>query len=136
MAFSFLNTSSFLFQMQTFSVVTIFTLLTKFGLVVKHGKSKVFHFSRAHSNFNPSLLDLSSFRGPILLPKNTWHYFSFVFNWKLLFRHYINFYANKAISTIKYMKMLGNSTRRLNPLQKRWLYRCYVLPIILYGFQL
>ena len=31
--------------------------------------------------------------------------------------------------------MLGNSTRGLNPLQKRQLYRCCVLPIALYSFQ-
>ena len=31
--------------------------------------------------------------------------------------------------------MLSNSTRGLNPLQKRHLYRSYTLPIALYGFQ-
>ena len=46
------------------------TLLTKFSLVVKHGKSEVFHFSRSHENFNPSPLDLSPLRGLTLLPKN------------------------------------------------------------------
>ena len=43
----------------------------------------------------------------------------FSFNQKLLFRQYIDFYSNKEISTIKCMKMLGNSNRGLNPLQKR-----------------
>ena len=32
--------------------------------------------------------------------------------------------------------MLENSLRGINPLQKRWLYRCCALPIALYGFQL
>ena len=44
--------------------------------------------------------------------------------------------ANKTISTIKYMKMLGNSSRGLIPTQKRCLYRCYILPIALYSYQL
>ena len=34
------------------------------------------------------------------------------------------------------MKLLGNSSHGINPLQKRLLYRSYVLPITLYGFQL
>jgi len=32
--------------------------------------------------------------------------------------------------------MLGNSLRGLNPIQKRHLYRCCTLPIVLYRFQL
>ena len=34
------------------------------------------------------------------------------------------------------MKILCNSNCGINPLQKRLLYRSYVLPIVLYGFQL
>ena len=34
------------------------------------------------------------------------------------------------------MKLLGNSLRGINPIQKRLLYRCCILPIVLYGFQL
>ena len=34
------------------------------------------------------------------------------------------------------MKLLGNSSREINPIQKRLLYRCCILPIALYGFQL
>jgi len=37
---------------------------------------------------------------------------------------------------VKCIKLLGNSSQGINPLQKRLLYRCYVLPIALYGFQL
>ena len=43
---------------------------------------------------------------------------------------------NKAISMVKCMKLLGNSSRGINPLQKRLLYRSCILPIALYGFQL
>ena len=45
-------------------------------------------------------------------------------------------YANKAISMVKYMKVLGNSTRGLIPLQKHLLYRNCILPITLYSHQL
>ena len=49
---------------------------------------------------------------------------------------HINFYANKIISIVKYMKLLSNSTHGLISHQKHLLYRSYILPIALYGFQL
>jgi len=111
-------------------------LLTKFGLQVKHSKTKVFHFSRVHGTFNPPPLDLSPLDSLILSLKSSWHYLGFIFNRKLSFHSHINFYANKAILTIKCMKILGNSTRGLNLYQKCLLYECCAMPITLYGFQL
>ena len=60
----------------------------------------------------------------------------FIFNHKLTFYKHINHYSNKAISIVKCMKLLGNSSRGINPLQKCLLYRCCILPIALYSFQL
>ena len=114
----------------------ISSLLTKCSLVVEHRKTNIFHFSKSHSLFNPPSLDLSPLEGLILLPKDTWKYLGFIFDYKLNFRNHIDFYVNKVISTIKYMKLLGNSLRGINLLQKRKLYRCCTLPIILYGFPL
>ena len=105
-------------------------------LIVKYGKTDIFHFSRAHRVFNPPSLNLSALESPILLPKETWRYLSFIFDQKLIFRIHIDFYANKAISTVKYMKLLDNSSRGINPLQKRRLYKCCALPIALYVFPL
>ena len=68
--------------------------------------------------------------------KDTWKYLGFIFDRKLLFHQHIDYYSNKAISTIKCMKILGNSVRGLIPYQKCLLYRSCVLPIALYGFQL
>ena len=96
----------------------------------------MFHFNRSHGFFNPPPLDLSSIGGPILRPKDTWKYLGFIFDRKLSFHKHIDFYANKAILMIKYMKLLGNSSRGINPLQKHLLYRCCALPIALYSFQL
>jgi len=50
----------------------ISSLLTRFGLVMEHGKTEIFYFSRSHGAFNPPLLDLTSLGGPILLPKLIW----------------------------------------------------------------
>jgi len=110
------------------------TLLSKFCLQVEHSKTKVFHFSRTYSTFNPPLLDLSPIGGPLLIPKDTWKYLGFIFDRKLCFHKHINYYTNKAISTVKCMKIIGNSTRDLIPQQKRLLYRSCALPIALYGF--
>jgi len=49
---------------------------------------------------------------------------------------HICFYSNKALSTIKGMKMLGNSTKGLSPSHKHLFYRMYIMLITLYGFQL
>jgi len=114
----------------------ILSLLMKCDLVVEHGKTDIFHFSRSHGLFNLPPLNLSSLGGLVLLLKDIWKYLGFIFNCKLNFRNHIDFYANKAISTIKCIKLLGNSLRGINPLQKRRLYRCCTLPIILYKLPL
>ena len=111
-------------------------LLDSFGLVIEHSKTEVFHFSRSQGVFNPPPLDLSPIGGPILRPKDSWRYLGFILDRKLSFHKHIDFYANKAISMVKCMKLLGNSSWGINPLQKQLLYRCCILPIALYGFQL
>jgi len=115
-------------------------LLDKFGLVVEHSKTEVFHFSRLQGSFNPPSLNLSLnlslLKGPILTFKNFWKYLEFIFNRKLMFHQHIDFYSNKALLSVKCMKILGNSSHSIMPLQKQLLYRCCILPIALYSFQL
>ena len=77
-------------------------LINQFGLVIEYRKSKVFHLSSL------SPLNLSPLRGPTLCLKDNWKYLDFIFDKKLLFQQHVDFYANKALSTIKCMKMLGN----------------------------
>ena len=114
----------------------LLNLLSDFGLVIEHGKTEVFHFNRSHRAFNPPSLDLSPLGGLILYPKDSWKYLGFFFDRKLTFCQHVDFYSNKAISMAKYMKLLGNSSCGISPIQKRQLYRCCILPIALYGFQL
>ena len=111
-------------------------LLDKFGLIVEYSKTDIFHFNRSHGVFNPLPLNLSAIGWPILKPKDSWKYLGFIFDQKLNFHQHIDFYSNKAISMVKCMKLLGNSSRGINPIQKHLLYRCCILPITLYGFQL
>ena len=111
-------------------------LLNSFGLIIEHAKTEIFHFNRSHGVFNPPPLDLLPIGGPTLYPKDTWKYLGFIFNHKLMFYQHIDHYSNKVISMVKCMKLLGNSSRGINPIQKCQLYRCCVLSIALYGFQL
>ena len=93
-------------------------LLDSFGLVIKHAKTDIFHFNRSHGVFNPPTLDLSPIRGSILRPKDTWKYLGFIFDQKLTFHQHIDHYSNKVISTVKCIKLLGNSLQGINPIQK------------------
>ena len=114
----------------------IFSLFEQFSLVIEHNKSEVFHFSRATKNFNSSPLDLEPLGEPVLWLKDKWRYLSFIFDKKLSFYQHIYFYSNKALYTIKDMKILGNFTRGLLPPHKWLLYRTYIMFITLYDFQL
>jgi len=99
----------------SYNVIT--NLLKKFGLIVEHSKTEVFHLNRSQGTFNPPSLDLSSIGGNILWPKNMWKYLGFIFNRKLSFHQHVDFYSNKVMSTVKYMKILGNSNQGINPIQ-------------------
>jgi len=109
-------------------------LLKSFGLTMKYLKTEVFYFSRLHEYFDSLSLDISILGGPIPCPRDTWKYLDFIFDRKLMFCQHINFYVNKAISMVKCMKILGNSTCGLISHQNQLLYRSCVLPITLYSF--
>ena len=102
---SILLSNSLLFY--SYNIVS--NLLLKFSLIVEYSKTEVFHFTRLQGLFNPPLLDLFSISGSILCSKDSWKYLEFIFNRKLSFHQHINFFSNKAISTVKCMKILGNS---------------------------
>ena len=78
---SFIDNGLFISQNKSFSVSNmnlfysynvIFTLLIKFGLVMKYKKTEVFHFSRACGVFNPLSLDFTPLGRSILLFKTIW----------------------------------------------------------------
>jgi len=117
----------------SYRVVT--DLMVMFGLVMEHDKSEIFHFSRIYNNLNLEL-DLSAIGAPTLKPKTYWRYLGFYFNRCLSFKEHVQYYSTKALSMVKAMGMLGNSSRGLLPLQKCLLYRSCVVPIATYGFRL
>ena len=102
---------------------------------MEHSKTELFYFTRARHPPNPSI-DLLSVGGPVISPKPIWWYLCFFFNCKLNFHYHIHYYATKCLSTLSTIKMLGNSSRGLLPIQKQLLYKTCVLSITLYGLQL
>jgi len=115
----------------SYSIVS--DLMVSFGLVMEHDKSEIFHFSRAHNDSNPEL-DLSAIGASILKPKTYWQYLGFYFDRQLSFKEHVWFYSTKALTTVKTMGILGNSSRGFLSLQKRLLYWSCVVPIATYSF--
>ena len=93
-------------------------LFNQLGLVIKHNKLEVFYFSRSIKNTYSPSLNLRPLGGPLLHPKDTWQYLGFFFYKKLSFHQHIHYYTNKALSIIKGMKMMGNSSREPFPIHK------------------
>ena len=97
---SFVDDGLFISQSKSFDISNSYlfcsfnilsNLLKKFGLVVEHSKTEIFHFNRSHGTFNPPLLDLSPLGGNILCPNNIWKYLGFIFDRKLTFYQQIYF---------------------------------------------
>jgi len=110
---SYLLSSSFL--LCSYNIMS--KILIDAGLVMEHSKTELFYFTRACHPPNPSI-DLSSVGGPVISPKPIWRYLGFYFDRRLNFNYHTHFYATKCLSTLSAMKMLGNSSRGLLPIQK------------------
>jgi len=127
------------YSLSNFFLLCSYNIISKIlidtGLIMEHNKTELFHFTRACHPPNPSI-DLLSVGGSVISPKPIWRYLGFYFDHRLNFNYYTHFYAMKCLSTLSAMKMLGNSSRGLLPIQKHLLYRTCILPIVLYGFQL
>ena len=68
---------SFSFLLCSYNIMSKILLDT--GLVMKHNKTKLFHFTQARHSPNPSI-DSSSVGGPIISSKSIWHYLGFYFD--------------------------------------------------------
>jgi len=115
---SFVNTTLYCF------------LLLNLALLLSITSQKSFYFLRSINIYILSFFGPPSIRRFVTLSER---YLGFFFDIKLSFQQHIHYYANKALFTIKNMKMLGNSKRKLFPIYKQLLYRTCVLSIALYG---
>jgi hypothetical protein len=75
--------------------------------------------------------------GPVTIqPSDRWRYLGLIFDLSLSFAHHVEWWVNKAYSTIRAMNILGNSSRGFSPSNKQQLYLTVVIPTMTYGFQL
>jgi hypothetical protein len=92
----------------------ILSLFRDFGLIMEHSKTELFNFAWSSGDTrlqNPSMnLGFAPFTGEnCLVTKKTWQYLGVFFNCNLTFWKHIKFYATKLISTVRCMRVLGNS---------------------------
>jgi hypothetical protein len=75
------------------------------------GGAKLCHPHAGASNNPPIDLGFALFMGDSLLcPKPIWQYLGFYFAWVLSFKEHVWFYSTKALTTVKALGMLGNSS--------------------------
>ncbi|KAF8679374.1 hypothetical protein AX14_004560 [Amanita brunnescens Koide BX004] len=120
----------------------LLTHLKFIGLQIKPSKTELIHFmafqlnssarSLAHVH-EPSLTfrwDNSDFT---IKPAQVWRYLGFFFTPTLDWSVHVQFYTNKAFSSVRACAMLGNSIRGIGPKQHSLAYQGCILPILTYG---
>ncbi|KAF8700601.1 hypothetical protein AX14_000647 [Amanita brunnescens Koide BX004] len=119
--------------------------LADIGLQVEASKTELMHFfayeltaaRRLASTANQPHLDFTlraiSFN---ISPSPLWRYLGFFFTPTLDFSYHVQFYTNKAFSTIRACAMLGNSVCGIGPQQRAHAYQACVLSVLTYGLPL
>ncbi|EKM74013.1 hypothetical protein AGABI1DRAFT_48743, partial [Agaricus bisporus var. burnettii JB137-S8] len=105
---------------------------------MEHTKTELFNFaSKGKSCEDPDIdLGFAPHTGATpLKPKKVWRYLGIFYDRTLKFHDHVKYYATKSISTVKCMRILGNSARGLSPTHKRTLYIACVQPVATYGFR-
>ncbi|KAL7283508.1 hypothetical protein ACG7TL_002941 [Trametes sanguinea] len=109
--------------------------LERLGLFVEIDKNELMHFISAALARSQDPLPLHLDNGVVIQPSQIWRYLGFRLDPRLSFRAHVDFFAERALTTVHAMLMLGNSVRGLTPMQKRTLYISCVLPLLTYGAQ-
>ncbi|KAF8686151.1 hypothetical protein AX14_003894 [Amanita brunnescens Koide BX004] len=114
------------------------------GLQVEASKTELMHFyafkltasrrlaivQQPHLTFTWKQVDHD------ISPSTRWRYLGFFFTPTLDFSYHVQFYTNKAFSTIRACSMLGNSVRGIGPRQRAHAYQACVLSVLTYGLAL
>ncbi|KAF8643544.1 hypothetical protein AX14_009542 [Amanita brunnescens Koide BX004] len=114
------------------------------GLQVEASKTELMHFfafeltaarqlsivHQPHLTFTWKQIDYD------ISPAPRWRYLGFFFTPTLDFSFHVQFYTNKAFSTIRACSMLGNSVHGIGPKQRAHAYQACVLLVLTYGLAL
>ena len=118
--------------------------LSDIGLQVEASKTELIHFfafelsaarklaisHQPHLDFTWRMVRYD------IQPSERWRYLGFFFTPTLDFSFHVQFYTNKAFSTIRACAMLGNSVRGIGPRQHAHAYQACVLSVLTYGLPL
>ncbi|KAF8697547.1 hypothetical protein AX14_001349 [Amanita brunnescens Koide BX004] len=118
--------------------------LSDIGLQVEASKTELIHFfafelaasRRLAISHQPALSFTWRMISFTISPSPIWHYLGFFFSPTLDFSYHVQFYTNKAFSTIRACNMLGNSVRGIGPRQRSHAYQACVLSVLTYGLPL
>ena len=118
--------------------------LSDIGLQVEASKTELIHFfafeltaaRRLAIDHQPSLDFTWRSTKYNIRPSPLWRYLGFFFTPTLDFSYHVQFYTNKAFSTIRACSMLGNSVRGIGPRQRAHAYQACVLSVLTYGLPL
>ncbi|KAF8703921.1 hypothetical protein AX14_014102 [Amanita brunnescens Koide BX004] len=125
-------------------LLLLFQALADIGLQVETSKTELMHFFAFELT---AARRLAIVQQPHLLftwrqvdydipPSPRWRYLGFFFTPTLDFTYHVQFYTNKAFSTIRACAMLGNSVRGIGPRQRAHAYQACVLSVLTYGLAL
>ncbi|KAF8700287.1 hypothetical protein AX14_000808 [Amanita brunnescens Koide BX004] len=127
------------------TLTRLLTTLAYIGLNIEPSKTELIHFyafqldvptrtlARAHQ---PSLNFVWNGGDFTIKPVQVWRYLGFFFTPTLDWSYHIQYYTNKAFSSVRACGMLGNSIRGIGPKQRSLAYQTCVLPILSYGLAL
>ena len=118
--------------------------LSDIGLQVEASKTELIHFfayeltaarclaitHQPHLTFTWRMIPFD------ISPSPLWRYLGFFFTPSLDFSYHVQFYTNKAFSTIRACSMLGNSVRGIGLRQRSHAYQACVLSVLTYGLPL
>ena len=118
--------------------------LSDLGLQIEVSKTELIHFfafkltaaRRLAISQQPHLTFTWRMKSFDIPPSPLLRYLGFYFTPTLDFSHHVQFYTNKAFSTIRACNMLGNSVRGIGPRQRSHAYQACALSVLTYGLPL
>ncbi|KAF8690259.1 hypothetical protein AX14_003041 [Amanita brunnescens Koide BX004] len=118
--------------------------LSDLGLQVEASKTELIHFfafeltasRRLAISHQPHLTFTWRMQNFDIPPSERWRYLGFYFTPSLDFSFHVQYYANKAFSTIRACNMLGSSVRGIGPQQRAHAYQACALSVLTYGLAL
>ncbi|KAF8688212.1 hypothetical protein AX14_003501 [Amanita brunnescens Koide BX004] len=129
-------------QLLSTTLTQLLTCLDSIGLQIEPSKTELIHFfafqlsSSARSlarTHQPPLTFRWNNQDFTIKPAEVWRYLGFFFTPSLDWSFHVQYYTNKAFSSVRACAMLGNSIRGTGPKQRSLAYQGCVLPILTYG---